>query len=76
MNTYSREKYAQTIATRILNDFLLNVKTIDDFNTVFDKVYKEYNLCIDPFTKCICTPEEYVQLKEEYDIQIEEMNMQ
>lgn len=73
MNAYSREKYAQTIASRILNEFLVNVKTIEDFIVVFDKVYSQYNLKTDPFTKCVCTPEEYIELKEEYERQLREM---
>ena len=62
-------KAMQRTAADILTQFMFT-KDMDDVNKVWDKVYKQYGLCDDPFTHTPCTPEEYAKNCLEYDKQV------
>ena len=59
----------QRVAAEILTQFMFT-KNMDDVIQVWNDVYKQYDLCDDPFTDCPCTPEEYVKNRLEYDRQV------
>lgn len=48
----------QRVAAEILTQFMFT-KDMDEASEVWNEIFKQYNLCIDPFTSCPCTPEEY-----------------
>lgn len=58
----------QRVASDILMRFMFT-KDMDDVSNVWDKVFKEYGLCRDPFTLTPCTPEEYHKNNLEYEKQ-------
>ena len=62
-------KKEQQVAAHILTR-LMFTKNMDDVWKVWDDVYKQYELCDDPFTHTPCTPEEYCKNRLEYDRQI------
>lgn len=63
----------QKVACDILEEleiYMLSVKEYpDEIREIFDKMYEKYELCQDPFTLMVCTPEEYCKNKLEYDRQ-------
>ena len=58
----------QMVAAEILTKFMF-VKTMDDVSKVWDEVYRQYDLCEDPFTGTPCTSEEYCNNRLEYEKQ-------
>ena len=58
----------QRIASDILTQFMFT-KTMDDVIKVWDKIYKQYELCSDPFTGIPLTQKEYCESKLEYERQ-------
>ena len=61
-------KAEQKTAAEILTQFMF-IKNMADFDDVWEKVFKDYNLFHDPFTKCPVTLEDYVELSNEYSRQ-------
>ena len=62
-------KTMQKVAADILTQFMFT-KDMDDVMRVWDNIYKQYDLCADPFTGCPCVPEEYCKNKLEYERQM------
>ena len=64
----------QKVACDILEElefYMMSVKEYpDEIKEIFDKVYEKYGLCEDPFTRMVCTPEEYCKNKLKYDRQL------
>ena len=63
----------QKVACDILEDleiYMMSVKEYpEEIGQIFDRMYKKYELCSDPFTKIVCTPEQYCKNSLEYDRQ-------
>lgn len=59
----------QRVAAEILTQFMFT-KNMDDVIQVWNDVYKQYDLCDDPFTHTPCTPEEYCKNSIEYEKQV------
>lgn len=59
----------QIAASDILTRFMFT-KDMDDVISTWDEVYKDYELCDDPFTHTPCTPEEYEKNNLEYRRQV------
>lgn len=62
-------KAMQKVAADILMEFIFT-QTMDEVAEAYDRVFKRYELCNDPFTHTPCTPEEYCKNKLEYERQI------
>lgn len=62
-------KAMQKVAADILVRFMFT-QNMDDVMRVWDEVYKDYELCDDPFTHCPCTPEEYSKNSLEFSRQV------
>ena len=58
----------QKVAADILTQFMFT-KTMDDVIKVWNDIYNQYDLCVDPFTGCPCTTDEYYRNKLEYEKQ-------
>lgn len=58
----------QKVAVDILTEFLFT-HNMDEVIAAYDRVFKKYELCDDPFTHTPCTPEEYCKNKQEYERQ-------
>ena len=61
-------KRDQHVAAEILTQFMFT-RDMKDVMRVWDEVYKQYDLCEDPFTRTPCTPEEYHKYSLEYEKQ-------
>ena len=61
-------KQEQRTAATILTQFMFT-KNMDDVMRVWEEVYKQYDLCDDPFTHTPCTPDEYYKNQLEYEKQ-------
>lgn len=59
---------AQKVAADILLEFMF-ARDMDEVIEAYNRVFKRYDLCSDPFTGVPCTPDEYVESKLEYDRQ-------
>ena len=59
----------QRVAAEILTQFMF-AKDMDEVWQAWDNIYKQYELCNDPFTYCPCSPEDYYKSKLEYDKQV------
>lgn len=62
--TKGEQRAAADILTR-----LTFTTQMPDVISVYHEVFKDYDLCEDPFTKLPCTPEEYCKNRLEYDRQ-------
>lgn len=62
-------KTMQKVAADILTQFMFT-KDMDDVIKTWKDIYKQYELCDDPFTHTPCTPEEYSKNRLEYDKQV------
>lgn len=58
----------QKVAVDILTEFMFT-RNMDEVMATYDRVFKQYELCSDPFTGTPCTPEEYCKNKQEYEKQ-------
>lgn len=58
----------QRIAADILTQFMFTRDT-EDVMRVWDRVYEQYGLCEDPFTRTPCTTAEYAKSSLEYEKQ-------
>lgn len=65
---YKINQCCQQTAADILTKFYF-VKNDEDFDNVWEDVYKQYNLKIDPFTFLPITMKEYIIVTEEYQKQ-------
>ena len=61
-------KRDQQIASDILTQFMFT-RNMEDVLKVWDQVYKQYDLCSDPFTGTPCNIEEYCRNQLEYERQ-------
>lgn len=61
-------KMMQKVAADILMEFAF-VRDDAEFFEAYQRVFKKYGLCEDPFTSCPCTPDEYYDSKLEYERQ-------
>lgn len=59
----------QRVAAEILTQFMF-IRDMNDVSRVWNEVYKQYDLCDDPFTHCPCSPEEYAKNSLEYEKQV------
>jgi hypothetical protein len=62
-------KTMQKVAAEILTEFMFTHDMDDVFET-YDRIFKQYGLCDDPFTGTPCTPEEWSKNRLEYDRQV------
>lgn len=62
-------KTMQRVAADILMEFIFT-QNMDEVIQTYDRVFKRYELCNDPFTHTPCTTEEYCKNKLEYERQI------
>ena len=69
--TPAMRRFAQEVAADILMEFTF-VRTMDDVDEAYKRVFDRYGLCYDPFTYSPCSPEEYDECREEYDRQMME----
>ena len=64
----------QKVALDILQEFEIYMLTHkeypDEIMQIFKKMQEKYGLCDDPFTRMICTPEEFYKNSLEYERQI------
>lgn len=64
----------QKVAVDILGEleaYMMSVKEIPkEILEIFDKMFKKYELCNDPFTQMVCTTKEWAKNCLEYDKQI------
>ena len=58
----------QKLVASILTEFML-AKDMDEVIKIWEEIFKEYNLCHDPFTGCPCSCGEYSKNSLEYDKQ-------
>ena len=58
----------QCIAAEILTVFMFT-QTMDDVIKAWKRIYKQYELCDDPFTGIPCTFSEFCKSQAEYDKQ-------
>lgn len=56
------------IAAEILTAFMFT-KDLDEVIEVWNRIYKEFGLCEDPFTRTPCTPKQYCEYSAEYEKQ-------
>lgn len=56
------------VAAEILTSFMFT-KNMDEVMEVWKRIYKQYSLRDDPFTRTPSSPEEYYQYQLEYDKQ-------
>ena len=61
-------KTMQKVAADILTEFMCT-SNMEEVMEAYDRVFKKYGLCNDPFTSCPCTPEEYCNNQLEYERQ-------
>lgn len=63
----------QKVAVDILEEleiYMMSVKEYpEEIGKIFDRMYEKYELCSDPFTLMVCTPEQYCKNKLEYEKQ-------
>ena len=59
----------QQVAAEILTAFTF-VKNMEDVQAVWERIYKQYELCEDPFTRLPCSAKEYEENRLEYEQQI------
>ena len=62
-------KTMQKVAADILMEFMFT-QDMDEVVEAYDRVFKRYELCNDPFTHTPCTPEEYCKNSLEYEKQV------
>ena len=64
----------QKVAVDILEEleiYMMSVKVCpSEIFEIFDKMFKKYELCKDPFTGMVCTTNEWAKNSLEYDRQI------
>ena len=58
----------QRIAAEILTQFMFT-RDMGEVLQTWENIYKQYELCDDPFTHCPCSPEDYYKSRLEYDKQ-------
>ena len=58
----------QKVAADILMEFMFT-SNMDEVIAAYDRVFKKYELCNDPFTNTPCTTEEYCKNVLEYERQ-------
>lgn len=63
-----RIEIEQQVAAEILTQFMFT-RDMGEVLQTWENIYKQYNLCDDPFTKCPCSPSNYYKSKLEYDRQ-------
>lgn len=67
-------KTMQKVAVDILTDIEIYMMTHHDvpeeIDQLYDRVFEKYGLCRDPFTRMVCTSEEYGKNSLEYDRQV------
>ena len=61
-------KTMQKVAADILTQFMF-ADTLEEALDVWNNVYEQYELCIDPFTGTPCSTEDYYKNRLEYDRQ-------
>lgn len=61
-------KQMQKVAADILTEFMFT-RDMNDVIKVYQRVFEQYGLYSDPFTGCPCTPDEYHEIKLEYERQ-------
>lgn len=59
----------QRIVAEILILFMFS-KNMKEVFEIWDKIYKDYGLCTDPFTGCPCSSKEYAENQLEYEKQM------
>lgn len=59
----------QRVAAEILTQFMF-ARDMEEVLQTWDNVYKQYDLCDDPFTHCPCSPEDCCKANLEYAKQI------
>ena len=68
---YERKKvtnHDQRLVAEILTQFMFT-RDMKEVLQVWDDIYKQYDLCDDPFTHCPCSSEDYCKSRLEYDKQ-------
>ena len=58
----------QRIVAEILTQFMF-ARDMGEVLQTWDNIYKQYDLCDDPFTHCPCSSEDYYKSSLEYDKQ-------
>lgn len=58
----------QRIAAGILTAFMFT-RDMNEVHEIWKQIYKDYDLCDDPFTGCPCSPKEYAENRLEYEKQ-------
>ena len=59
----------QRIAAEILTQFMFT-RNMGEVLQTWENIYKQYELCDDPFTHCPCSPEDCYKSKLEYEKQV------
>ena len=62
-------KRDQKVASNILTEFMF-AQNMEEVWQAWDNIYKQYELCHDPFTHTPCAPEQYYENSLEYDRQV------
>lgn len=63
-----RKEIEQRVAAEILTKFMF-ARDMGEVLQTWDNIYKQYDLCSDPFTHTPCCPEDYCKNKLKYDRQ-------
>lgn len=63
-----RHEIEQLVAAEILTQFMF-ARDMKEVLQIWDNVYKQYDLCNDPFTHTPCSSEDYCKSKLEYEKQ-------
>ena len=63
-----RKEIEQKVAAEILTQFMFT-RDMSEVLQTWDNIYKQYDLCDDPFTGCPCCSEEYYKSRLEYEKQ-------
>lgn len=69
MKTKKPSLHVQRLVSDVLTQFMF-VKDLDEFRVVWDNIFNQFDLCVDPFTGCPCSYDDYVKSVKEYEEQI------
>lgn len=58
----------QRLVAEILTQFMFT-RDMAEVLQIWDNIYKQFGLRDDPFTHCPCSPEDYYEIRLEYDRQ-------
>ena len=67
--THTMQKVAVDILEDIEIYMMQHNEVPEEIQRIYDRVFEEYGLCRDPFTRMVCTSKDYCKNQLEYDKQ-------